>query len=230
MHSLRKRIFISKNASEVDPFRSQFDALGFVVESHSFLSFLPVEFEVTRGFDVIFFGSPRAVIFFMEGSSIPEGVEIACIGEKTAELLESLGCIVSFRGERSGEPGVVAEAFKAWLGSRTSAPLSPRVLFPVSDRSLKTVSRLIDEDQKEEVVVYSTEVVGKLVGVSDVYVFTSPSNVDGFFIDNVIPKSAEVVAWGKSSEAALVLKGVEIDCCLKVSGFEELIQTLSNKA
>jgi uroporphyrinogen-III synthase len=223
MRSLNKQLFISKNDSEIDPFRSQFEELGFEVEGHSFLSFSGVEFEALQNYNVIFFGSPRAVIFFMEGSSIPEGVEVACIGDKTAELLESLGCVVSFRGDRSGEPGIVAEAFKVWLGSRTSAPLSPRVLFLVSDRSLKTVSRLIDEDPKEEVVVYSTEVKGKLVGVSDVYVFTSPINVEGFFIDNVIPEGAEVVAWGKSSEVALVLKGLEVEFCLKKSGFEELI-------
>ena len=99
MRSLNKQLFISKNDSEIDPFRSQFEELGFEVEGHSFLSFSGVEFEALQNYNVIFFGSPRAVIFFMEGSSIPEGVEVACIGDKTAELLESLGYIVSFRGE-----------------------------------------------------------------------------------------------------------------------------------
>ena len=227
MRSLNKQLFISKNDSEIDPFRSQFEELGFEVEGHSFLSFSGVEFEALQNYNVIFFGSPRAVIFFMEGSSIPEGVEVACIGDKTAELLESLGYIVSFRGERSGEPGVVAEAFKVWLGSRTSTPLSPKVLFPVSDRSLKTISSEIDEDQKEEVVVYSTEVKGKLVGVSDVYVFTSPSNVEGFFIDNVIPLGSEVIAWGKSTETTLISRGSAVNYCLTNSSFEELIEYLS---
>ena len=221
---LSKKIFISKNASEIDPVRSQFNELGFEVDSHSFLSFSSVEsdshrVEIVRPYDVIFFGSPRAVIFFKASQSISESAEIACIGEKTAELLESLDYKVAFRGEKSGEPKVVAEEFRLFLGNR-------HVLFPVSDRSLKTVSSLIDESQKEEVVVYSTEVVGKLVGVSDVYVFTSPSNVDGFFLDNVIPEGAEVIAWGKSTEAALVLRDVTIDYCLKESGFEELLAYL----
>lgn len=217
---LSDKIFISKNASEIDPVRSQFDELGFEVEAHSFLSFSLVESdsyrsEIETSYDVIFFGSPRAVIFFKASQSISESAEIACIGEKTAELLESLGYDVAFRGEKSGEPKVVAEEFKVWLGSRS-------VLFPVSDRSLKTVSGLIGENQKEEVVVYSTEVKGKLVGVSDVYVFTSPSNVEGFFIDNVIPEGAKVIAWGKSTETALFLKGVRVEYCLGKSSFEEL--------
>jgi uroporphyrinogen-III synthase len=229
MRSLNKQLFISKNDSEIDPFRSQFEELGFEVEGHSFLSFLPVEFEVSHSYDVIFFGSPRAVIFFKTGFySLSGDVKIACIGEKTAELLESLGYVVSFRGESSGEPGGVAEEFKDWL---TSAPLSPkgsrRVLFPISDRSLKTVSRLIDEEQKEEVVVYSTDVGAKLVGVIDVYVFTSPSNVEGFFIDNVIPLGSEVIAWGKSTETTLISRGSAVNYCLTNSSFEELIEYLS---
>ena len=219
-----KRIFISKNASEIDPVRSQFAELGYSVESHSFLTFSLVEFEIVHPYDVIFFGSPRAVIFFKSGESIPKGVEIGCIGDKTAELLESMGYTVSFRGKKSGEPGVVAEEFKVWLGGRrASASLSPRVLFPVSDRSLKTVAGVVAESQKEEVVVYSTTVKGKLVEVSDVYVFTSPSNVEGFFLDNVIPEGSKVVAWGKSCEGALGSKGVEVDYCLENSGFEELL-------
>ena len=224
---LSNRIFISKNASEIDPVRSQFDELGFEVDSHSFLSFSSVEsdshrVEIARPYDVIFFGSPRAVIFFKASQSISESAKITCIGEKTAELLESLGYEVAFRGEKSGEPKVVAEEFRSFLGNR-------HVLFPVSDRSLKTISSLIGESQKEEVVVYSTKVVGKLVEVSDVYVFTSPSNVEGFFLDNVIPENAEVIAWGKSTEAALISRAASVLYCLKNASFEELFAFLGQK-
>ncbi len=236
MPSLDKRIFISKNPAEIDSVRSQFEDLGFGVEAHSFLSFSPVEFELERPYDVIFFGSPRAVLFFMVGQSISEDVAIACVGNKTAELLESLSYDVAFRGKKSGEPKVVAEEFKVWLeGRRTSVlsrqaqddALSPRVLFPISNRSLKTISGEIAEDQKEEVVVYSTEIVGRQVGVNDVYVFTSPSNVEGFFIDNVISEGAKVIAWGKSTERALVLRGVTVGCTLKSASFEEVLGYLS---
>ena len=229
---MSKRIFISKTAAEIDSVRSQFEELGFEVDAHSFLSFSPVEFEIYRPYDVMFFGSPRAVIFFMVGQSIPENVALGCIGNKTAELLKSLSYDVAFQGTKSGDPKAVAEEFGAWFeGKRTSTPfrqvqcnaLITRVLFPISDRSLKTISSKIAEDQKEEVVVYSTKVVGKLVEVSDVYVFTSPSNVDGFFMDNAIPEGAEVIAWGKSTERALVLRGVTVGCTLKSASFEEVL-------
>lgn len=216
-----KRLFISKNASEVEPYRSQFKELGYEVEAHSFLSFSRVEFELTQPYDVIFFGSPRAVVFFKAGFySIPDDVEIACVGRKTAEMLESLGYDVAFCGEKSGEPKRVAVEFKAFVGER-------RVLFPVSDRSLGTISGVIDDAQKEIVVVYSTEVKGKLLGEFDVYVFTSPSNVEGFFEGNTLSEKCEVVAWGKSCEAALKshITSSKINT-LKNSSFFDLLSLL----
>lgn len=218
---MNKRIFISKNASEIDPFRSQFEQLGYTVVNHSFLSFIPVPFKVERAFDVIFFSSVRSVIFFKATQSIPFTTSIACIGEKTADLLETLGYSVDFKGSQSGEPKVVAKEFKAWLASR-------KVIFPISDRSLKSISSEIDEEQKEEVVVYSTKVVGKAVETCEVYVFTSPSNVEGFFEFNSVPVGASVIAWGKSTEGALVGKGTKVDFCLGSSGFEELLAYLGS--
>ena len=226
---MSKRLFISKNASEIEPYRSQFDELGYSVVSHSFLSFYPVESdpfstELKHEYDVLFFGSPRAVIFFKASQSISKDVVIACVGGKTAELLESLGHEVAFVGTKSGEPKVVGEEFKVWLTSTALSPSgSRRVLFPISDRSLKTISGVISEDQKEELVVYSTEVVGRAIEECDVYVFTSPSNVEGYLIDNVIPETASVIAWGKSTENALIERGVKVGACLERSGFEELL-------
>lgn len=216
---MNKRIFISKNASEIEPFRLEFEQLGFTVVNHSFLSFSPVPFEVQRAFDVIFFSSVRSVIFFKASHSIPVNSLIACIGEKTAELLITLGQSVDFKGSQSGEPKVVAEEFKAWLGDK-------RVLFPISDRSLKSISSEIADAQKEEVVVYSTAVIGKAVEECDVYVFTSPSNVEGFFELNIVPVGARVIAWGKSTEAVLVARGVAVWGCLGKSGIGELVECL----
>ncbi len=212
---MNKSIFISKNASEVEPYCSQFEELGYSVISHSFLSFSPIGFNVEHSFDVIFFGSPRAVIFYLANASISGYKLIACVGGKTAELLESMGHKVAFTGTKSGEPKLVAEDFKVWLGNK-------RVLFPVSDRSLKTIAGNIPENQKEEVVVYSTDVKGRVVEECDVYVFTSPSNVEGYLVENVVPEGAKIVAWGKSTERALVEGGVTVGKVLEESGFEEL--------
>lgn len=212
---MSKRIFISKNASEITSLRSQFEAKGYEVIAHSFLSFSAVEFEIQHPYDVIFFGSPRAVIFFKASESISSDKLIACVGSKTAEVLEAMGHRVDFVGQNSSEPKTVAEDFKNFLSTEqavakqqgmqtsVSSKRSTRVLFPLSSRSLKTIAGAIPEDQKEEVVVYQTEVKGKVIPPCDVYAFSSPSNVEGFFEMNTIPEGAEVVAWGTSTEKAL---------------------------
>lgn len=219
MHSLGKRIFISKDASEIESYRSQFEAKGNTVIAHSFLSFSSVSFTIEHDYDVIFFGSPRAVKFFTKAQSIDDTVKIACVGSKTAEAVESLGYTVDFVGTKSSEPKLVAEEFKRWLGSR-------RVLFPISDRSLKTISSVIDDEWKEEVVVYSTEVKGNVIEECDVYVFSSPSNVEGFFLENDIPKGSEVVAWGKSTEAALKSQAATAKYCPNQSSFDDVLRVL----
>ncbi len=217
---MSKRIFISKNASEIASLRSQFEAKGYEVIAHSFLSFSVVEFEIQHPYDVIFFGSPRAVIFFKASESISPDKLIACVGSKTAEVLESMGHKVDFVGKNSSDPKTVAEDFKSWLAERSRSQRERdslessqqtqamelshrRVLFPLSSRSLKTIAGAIPEDQKEEVVVYQTEVTGKVIPKCDVYAFSSPSNVEGFFEVNTISEGAEVIAWGTSTERAL---------------------------
>ncbi len=172
-------------------------------------------------------------MFFKASQSIPAHTLIACIGDKTAELLAQLGHTVDFKGSQSGEPKVVAEEFKVWLTSTTLRlrqaqrdTLSQRVLFPLSDRSLKSISSEIPEEQKEEVIVYSTAVIGKAVEECDVYVFTSPSNVEGFFELNTVPVGAKVIAWGKSTEAGLVARGVAVWGSLGQSGIREVVWRL----
>ena len=96
------------------------------------------------------------------------------------------------------------------------------MLFPVSDRSLKTISSVIDDELKEEVVVYCTEVTGKVIPKCDVYAFSSPSNVEGFFELNTLPEGCEVIAWGTSTEKALVERGASVERILK-NGVSELL-------
>jgi uroporphyrinogen-III synthase len=221
-----KRIFISKNASEIEPYREQLEAKGYEIIAHSFLSFSPVEFELQNEYDVIFFGSPRAVIFFKAGQSISSKARIACVGSKTAEVVQSMGHTVDFVGTKSSEPKLVAEEFKSWLAERSRSQHDARVLFPISDRSLKTISSVIDDDHKEEVVVYSTEVKGQVIPPCDVYVFSSPSNVEGLFMENALPDECKVIAWGTSTESALGERGASVERIFSVTSLEGLTSSL----
>ncbi|GAB5417375.1 MAG: hypothetical protein Crog4KO_29570 [Crocinitomicaceae bacterium] len=194
---MAKSVFISKHSGETQVLQGFAAGNDLHLVSQSFLHFEPIPFLIPSSYDVIFFGSPRAVMFYQSRYSIPDDVAIASVGGKTSALLQTLGYEVAFNGEDKGSISEVAEAFQNWLADRI-------VLFPVSTKSLGTISKGISSRQVIRVECYDTQIVGKqLEQEFDVYVFTSPSNVEGFFEKNSLPAKAIVIAWGESTEKAL---------------------------
>ena len=216
---MRKRIFISKNEGEIQPFLNNFKANDWDVIAHSFLSFEPVDFEVQALYDILFFSSPRSVTFFKTRLSIPSHVLIACIGEKTKEVLKEMGHVVSFSRDENESLSNFALSFKNWSQKK-------RVLFPISSISLKTISSQFPNEQKEELTVYSTKIIGRNIEECDTYVFTSPSNVIGFLKNNTFPKSARIISWGESTSKYLLENGGRIDVELKNSSLKELVNVV----
>lgn len=187
--------------------------------AQSFLHFEPVPFSIQKSYDIIFFSSPRSVLFFQLQHKIPEGTLIACPGNKTAELLNELGYFVDFCGEKSGKISETAKMFKQWCGQKN-------VLFPTSDKSLQSVSSQLSNRQKEIITVYETNVVSKPLEFCDIYVFTSPSNAEGFLSLNEIPANAKVYSWGESTTAYLKKNNIIVNHTLENSSVEDLINLL----
>jgi uroporphyrinogen-III synthase len=195
-------LFISKNRSEIQLLEDFAKEHSLTVEASSFLHFRPIPFELPTQFDVIFFSSPRAVTFFLSRHAIPQHIEIACVGGTTGRLLKSMGHQIAFNGEGKGSILNVAKEFQTWLGPKVA-------LFPNSTRTLGTMFRGLPDHQVAQVHCYKTLIQGvELSSAFDVYVFTSPSNVEGFFQKNVLPQHAQTISWGKSTAKALDEKGV----------------------
>lgn len=219
---MHKTLFISKNSGEIKALQRFADEHALSIFAHSFLVFHPVDFSLPDSYDVIFFGSPRAVMFFQARKRISEETEIACVGGKTAALLKSLGYSVAFNGEEKGSITEVAAAFKEWLGDRIA-------LFPISTRSLGTIFNEISPRQVKKITCYDTRVeIKKLDRDFDVYVFTSPSNVEGFLKGNTFPKTSKVIAWGESTAAALRTHGILPSTILAHPNQEALILELTS--
>jgi len=214
-----KTLFISKNIAELGELRTYSDLHELQLISTSFLEFLPISFTLTESYDVIFFGSPRAVMFFKANGDIPKSKLIASVGEKTMRLLESMGHEVAFSGKANHSISEVADDFKDWLKDR-------KALFPISSRSLGTISKSIPARQKVLIECYETKVSGKEIPPCDYYVFTSPSNVEGFFQKNKLPEKSIVVAWGESTAASIQKAGAAYDGVLQEPSIECLIDYL----
>ena len=217
MKALISSLFISKSADELPLLRQFCAEQHMAFHAQSLLQFEGVPFEVQHPFDIMFFSSIRAAEFFLAQSTVGNA-EIACVGQKTAQKLEALGHTPIFVGHQSGNPSQVAVDFRTYVGRR-------RVLIPCSDISARTIAKALPADQVEEVVVYRT--IGKSVEVPacGIYVFTSPSSVDAFLLQNEKPLG-KVIAWGDTTSARLHELGVEVSRVLKTASEEEVVEVL----
>lgn len=216
--TVKKRIFISKPMEEVTALAEKCAENNSLLIAASLIDFEAVPFHVDAPFDVLFIGSIRAARFFMEQYPIPENVQIACIGSTTARKINELGIGVSFIGQQASNPIMVGETFRIWLGER-------RVFFPISTESKRTISSCIPSEQREEKIVYRTFFVPQQFDQMDVYIFTSPSNVESYMQIHSQPRGT-IVAWGETTRKALHAVGIEATKTLVNGDLAELIDYL----
>jgi uroporphyrinogen-III synthase len=216
-----KKLFISKYREELGLLPSFCNENHIELVATPFIRFEPVTFSVDSDFEVVFFGSIRAASFFLLNQDIPKHVHLACVGETTAKKLRDKGYNVSFTGLKSGQPELVANEFLKWLGSR-------RVLIPCSQQSKRTISKVIPSNQKEEKVVYQTLTDCRPLDDCDCYIFTSPSNVESFLSCNSKPEG-KIIAWGTTTQKAMIESKLFADYTLEQSTEEELIRLLKSE-
>ncbi len=215
-----KSLFISKEKEDLNEL-VQFCATNQIeLIAESLISFEEVSFQLESSYDVIFFSSIRAAIYFLRNAKIPTRKAVACIGNQTAVKLKKLNIHADFVGETSGVPSEVAAHFLNWLGKRT-------VLIPLSERSNHSIASKIPSVQCVEKIVYRTKLSPKKIKKVDMYVFTSPSNVESFLKANNKPEG-KAIAWGETTKKFLLSKDILPIASLKKSSTNELIELLLN--
>jgi len=214
---MKTQLFISKQINEIDSLQNFCQKKEIELIAHSFLQFEPIPFSINFNYEAIFFGSPRAVDFFLLQEKLNPSVFIGCVGEITAQSLLEKGYTPNFIGKSAGDTSKIALEFKELVGDRT-------VLFPQSSISNRSIASVFPEEQTKEISIYKTATYSKKISKCDYYVFTSPSNVDGFLKENQFPSTAKIIAWGKTTEKYLIEKGVKVEHTLKNSTVEELTE------
>ena len=214
---MKRQLFISKNLNEIERLINFCQEMEIELIAHSFLQFEPIPFKIESTYEAIFFGSPRAVNFFLQQEIVDSSVFIGCVGEITAQALIEKGYTPNYIGKSAGDTSKIALEFKDVVGERN-------VLFPQSAISNRSISSVFPEEQIKEISIYNTVTWTKTIPHCNYYIFTSPSNVDGFLIDNQFPSTAKIIAWGKTTEKYLIEKGVKVEHTLKNSTVDELIE------
>jgi uroporphyrinogen-III synthase len=215
----KTKLFYSGTVSENSPLRTFCEKNDWELTARSLLRFEAIPFTVSAPFDVIFFSSPRSLNYFISSIASLENIPLACIGAGTAKALKQHHLIPNFTGEKSGDPEKVAEDFKEWLGER-------HVLFPLAKQSNETIAKIIPEKQKTLIRCYETLLVETEIPVQDIYVFTSPSNLEAFLLLNRFPADAQIVAWGKTTDKKIVELGLRSAVVLEESSEEALVRIL----
>lgn len=213
-----RSLFISKNIEDVPELAQFCQEHDIQLHAQSLIQFKPLPFEYIQQCDCIFFSSPRSAHFFLSNNSISTEL-IAVAGETTKRSVESFGYSVDFVPANSGMVTQSSKQFAKWLGKKT-------VLFPVSTISNKSYSSSLPEDQVSFLEIYETQLAPQQIAVCDVYVFTSPSNVDGYFKNNEIPENATVIAWGEITNDALKRKALNNSEVLQISSQQALIEKI----
>ncbi|MEN9638998.1 MAG: hypothetical protein RLZZ262_866 [Bacteroidota bacterium] len=161
----------------------------------SLIRLTPLSFELPRGdFDWVFFSSKEAVKSFFSIQPPSHHLKFAAIGKATARALAT-HVQPSFIGQ-SKDTQEVGKSFAQHIGAA-------KVLFPISDISLRTIQQQLPAEQVLDLIVYSTAHVEVIIPEKDLYIFTSPSNVEAYFNHNQLPQKAQIAAFGASTASHL---------------------------
>jgi uroporphyrinogen-III synthase len=211
-------IFISKDPEELS-IELQALVKSNIIEAQSLLDFSALPFECPPAHDILFLASIRAADFFF--SQCNSTAQIACAGLETArKVAEKHQKEVHFIAQQSDQPKLEAERFNIWRHGRS-------VCFPSSQLSIGTYASLLPLNEKIILPVYQTQSKMCTISEKDIYVFSSPSNVQAFLASNHIPTGAKIVAWGSSTANALIERKIGVTKILNGQQQEDLLHWLS---
>jgi uroporphyrinogen-III synthase len=215
---MKCNVLITKTEEEVSELKKFCDENNWHLISNSFIDFEIVKAEIPKNYDWIFFGSRRAAYYFLQQTEIPVNCKVACIGQKTKSHLEKMGIEVHFVGKESGNPELVAKELKSQIKTNF-------LIVPISNISKHSIANSFPKKQVQELVVYKTKnQTKKIIEKLDFITFTSPSNVNGFLVENTIPVDCKIIAWGKTTEKDLMSRGYKVNYTLKTASEVELVE------
>lgn len=195
---LPKTVFISRDLSSHSYFKRALAKHGIEVEARSLIKTVPVinrfDSYILKGIDWVFFTSKNAVEYFFKlEPKFPKPVKFGVMGTGSEEMLRKNGHFPEYTGYSTDTSVVAAEFAKLANGST--------ILFPGAENPMRSIHNGLSADTKIiDLPVYET-MIEEVVSASsaEVLVFTSPSNVEGYFRDNLLENYQRVIAIGKST-------------------------------
>lgn len=195
---LPSKVFISREIGENSYFRKALEKHEIEIEGRSLIRTFPIvnilDPFYLRNIDWIFFSSRNGVEYFFKLNPVlSKKVKFGVVGRGSEDTLRKFGHLADFVGE-SGDIPEIAEVFAELVKGQT-------VLFPRAQDSLLSIQKsLTSETKVVDLPIYETVVADDIDGSSaEVLIFTSPSNVDAYFAENLLEPEQKVIAIGNST-------------------------------
>ncbi|HIQ31816.1 MAG TPA: uroporphyrinogen-III synthase [Aquifex aeolicus] len=211
-----KSVLLTRQEEDIERDRKLFERYGFCVVSMPMIRTVPLDFQPPREMDVVVFQSTKAVKYFLEKTSLPEGVKVVAVGEKTQSALEERGIQVNLVPEESSAEGIV-RAMPHGKGETVLIPRSREGRMEAVEGLRKKGYRVITLNvYSTEIVIYKPSEVEEALKKVGFVVFASPSAVKGFFANLQkgramdMLKDIVVVAIGKTTKKSLTERGVRV--------------------
>lgn len=191
-------VFISREIGEHSYFRKALAKHNIEIDGRSLIRTFPIvnilDPFYLKNIDWIFFSSRNGVEYFFKLNPVlSKKVKFGVVGRGSEDTLRKFGHLADFVGE-SGDITEVAEEFAKQVKNQT-------VLFPRAQDSLLSIQKSLGADTKVvDLPIYETVVVENIDGATaEVLIFTSPSNVDAYFVENLLEPEQKVIAIGNST-------------------------------
>ena len=201
-------VFISRDLSAQSYFRKAVEKNGTAIEARSLIRTVPIITKldpyILKNVDWIFFTSKNGVEYFFNlQPQLPKKVKFGVMGSGSENALRSLGFRADYTGEGVDSADVGAEFAKLANGTT--------ILFPAAEDPMRSIHQALSAATKMiDLPVYETVWEDDAEASSaEVLIFTSPSNVEAYFADNLLDVGQQVIAIGKSTGKKLDEIGVK---------------------
>ncbi|MEQ1733161.1 MAG: hydroxymethylbilane synthase [Bacteroidia bacterium] len=198
-----KSVFISRDVKFNDVLKNALQGNGYALSVQSLIKTQTIILPQIPTSDWIFFSSKNAVHhFFEQAKQISPTVKMATLGDATAQELYNYVTQIHFIGKGNNIEEIGKAFFKQVQTNNT-------VLFPQAKAGNRSIQQQAHNTaQVIDAVVYETITTPALITPHNVYVFTSPSNVTSYLINNSIDVNGSYIAIGESTAKALLQAGV----------------------
>ena len=204
------KVFISREIGEHSYFRKALAKNNIEIDGRSLIRTFPIVNTLDpfylKNIEWIFFSSRNSVEYFFKlNPALSKKVKFGVVGRGSEDTLRKFGHLADFVGEGGGIEEIAQDFAKAVDGKT--------VLFPRAQDSLLTIQKSLTEATKVvDLPIYETVVEDNIDGTAaEILIFTSPSNVDAYFVDNLLEPEQQVIAIGNSTGKKLAEMGVKFN-------------------